>query len=115
MKNFMIILVCIISFNQLSAKPRKVVVVKTQPAKVHYTKPYYCKVQPVRNNVIVVKSSCPSPNHIWIDGDWIWDNQSNQYVYVEGKWIVPNVGKVWVPGHWKNTQYGWFWRKGHWR
>ena len=72
-------------------------------------------MQPVRNNVIVVRPSCPSPNHIWIDGDWIWDNQSNQYVYVEGKWIIPNVGKVWVPGHWKNTQNGWFWKKGHWR
>ena len=55
MKNLIVILICIFSINQLSAKPRKVVVVKTQPAKVYHAKPYYCKVQPVRNNVIIGK------------------------------------------------------------
>lgn len=115
MNKLIIILFCIFSSYHLEAKPyRAQRVYGVKPARVNYGKPYYCKVKPTRT-VVVVRPNSPSPQHIWIDGDWVWDNQSNQYVYVEGKWITPNYGAVWIPGHWKNTQFGWIWKKGHWR
>lgn len=75
----------------------------------------YVKVCPVRPNVVVVRPACPSPQHIWVDGDWIWNQQANQYLYSEGRWVLAVAGAVWIPGHWKNNAYGWHWVKGHWR
>ena len=53
--------------------------------------------------------------HIWIDGDWVWNSKMNQYVYIEGKWVVPAYGAIWVPGHWKHANKGWYWVNGHWK
>ncbi|MFN8284822.1 MAG: hypothetical protein U0U67_16480 [Chitinophagales bacterium] len=115
MKQLIMILSCLVALQLANARPHKTVKVYTvKPAPVRYGKPYYCKVQPTRT-VVVVKPACPSSKHIWIDGDWIWDSQTNQYIYIEGKWIIPSPGAVWIPGHWKNTPYGWFWKKGHWQ
>ena len=108
MKKSILILIAALSVFQLHAKPK--VYVKTNNGNVRYV-----KVRPNAPNVVVVRPACPGPKHVWIDGNWVWNPQANQYVYVEGKWIVPNNNAVWVPGHWKNTKYGWHWVDGHWR
>lgn len=108
MKKVVLMLFALVSIYQLNAKPK--VYVKVNNGNVRYV-----KVRPAAPNVVVVRPACPSAKHVWMDGNWVWSPQANQYVYVEGKWIVPNAGAVWVPGHWKNTKYGWHWVDGHWR
>lgn len=75
----------------------------------------YVKVKPIPAKVVVIKPACPSPNHIWIDGDWVWDTHSNNFILTPGKWILHNAGYKWIPGHWKHSKYGWNWVNGHWK
>ena len=108
MKKMVLVLFALVAICRLEAKPK--VYVNVNNGKVRYV-----KVKPAAPNVVVVRPACPSPKHIWIDGDWVWSPQANQYIYTEGKWVLPNTAAVWVPGHWKNTKYGWHWVNGHWR
>ncbi len=101
----MLVFICM---NQLNAKPK--IYVKVNNGNVRYV-----KVRPNAPNVVVVRPACPGPKHIWIDGDWVWSPQVNQYVYEQGKWIMPNNNVVWVAGHWKNNKHGWHWVNGHWK
>lgn len=31
---------------------------------------------------------CPSPDHVWVDGRWVWDNYYRRDVWVEGYWML---------------------------
>jgi hypothetical protein len=57
----------------------------------------------------------PSEQHIWIDGDWGWNNQTHVYVQRAGYWDKPRQGKSFVAGHWQSTPKGKSWSKGHWQ
>jgi hypothetical protein len=77
---------------------------------------FVVRVRPTAPVVVRTRPLAPSPRHMWIDGEWVWRN--NQYVYTEGRWILPAYpGARWIPGHWKFNRHrgGWLWIPGHWR
>jgi hypothetical protein len=57
----------------------------------------------------------PSETHIWIDGDWNWNNQTHVYVQKSGYWDKPRQGQSYVAGSWQSTSRGKSWSKGHWQ
>jgi len=57
----------------------------------------------------------PSETHIWIEGDWGWNNQTHLYVQRAGYWERPRQGQTYVAGNWQTTQRGKSWNKGHWQ
>ena len=57
----------------------------------------------------------PSETHIWIDGDWNWNNQTHVYVQKAGYWDAPRHGQSYIKGNWETTQRGKSWNKGHWQ
>jgi len=64
--------------------------------------------------VIKVRPARPAPTHVWVSGEWRWNN--GHYEYVDGYWVEPQRGyHVWVEGHWKHKHGGWVWVPGHWR
>ena len=70
------------------------------------------KVRHRPSNPRFIQSRRPSPSHIWIDGDWIYDRGS--YRYQPGYWVMPNHGRSFVPGHWERVRHGWYWMPGYW-
>jgi WXXGXW repeat (2 copies) len=76
---------------------------------------FVVKVRPAAPVVVRARPLAPSPRHVWVDGDWVWRN--NQYVYTEGRWVLPAYSRArWIPGHWKlnRRRGGWYWMPGHW-
>ena len=57
----------------------------------------------------------PSETHIWIDGDWNWNNQTHVYVQKAGYWERPRQGQTYIAGSWQATSRGKSWSKGHWQ
>lgn len=57
----------------------------------------------------------PSNVHIWIDGDWRWNNQQQLYIQKTGYWEIPRKGHSYVAGVWTTNQYGKTWSKGYWQ
>jgi hypothetical protein len=72
--------------------------IATEPSYVEYTRPQQ-----------------PSPLHIWIDGDWLFNRQSHTYVQKVGYWEKPNQRRTYVSGHWQKTPRGNYWSTGHWQ
>ncbi|GHV10001.1 hypothetical protein FACS1894162_2110 [Bacteroidia bacterium] len=57
----------------------------------------------------------PSPDHIWVDGYWSWDNYRREYVWVQGYWaLAPYSGAYWLPGYWEHYRGGYRWIVGGW-
>ena len=71
--------------------------VETEPAYVEYSRP-----------------PRPSSMHIWIDGDYAWNNQTHVYVQRAGYWEQPRQGQVFVTGHWQSGPKGKSWTNGRW-
>ncbi|MEZ5055237.1 MAG: hypothetical protein R2807_10835 [Chitinophagales bacterium] len=109
MKNLTLLLLSALVLNVASINARPKVHV------YHKHHVHYVKVKPANPIVVNIKPVCPSPKHVWIEGDWIWSPIQNQYVYTEGRWVIPAGSASWVPGHWKHTKYGWNWIEGHWK
>jgi hypothetical protein len=67
--------------------------------------------------VYVETSRPPQPSnlHIWIDGDWVYSNQSHGYVRNTGYWERPRQNSVYVSGRWQSTPQGKHWEKGRWQ
>ena len=57
----------------------------------------------------------PGANHIWISGDWGWNNQTHGYVQKTGYWEKPRQGQRYVEGSWQTSIHGKSWSKGHWQ
>ena len=44
---------------------------------------------------------CPGEGYIWTPGYWAWDDDSGDYYWVPGTWVVaPQVGYLWTPAWW---------------
>jgi hypothetical protein len=56
----------------------------------------------------------PNEFAIWIDGDWNWNNRSQQYYQKNGYWDNPRHGQTYTSGYWQTTPRGKTWTKGHW-
>ena len=72
--------------------------VSEEPAYVEYSRP-------VR----------PSNLHIWIDGDWIYNRHTQNYVRGNGYWQLPRQGRTYISGSWQTTPQGHRWQSGHWQ
>lgn len=57
----------------------------------------------------------PSNLHVWINGDWGWNNRSHMYVQRAGYWDMPRQGRTYVSGSWQTSPRGRYWSKGHWQ
>lgn len=73
----------------------------------------YVSVEPTYHGTY--SSSRPSVNHIWIEGNWFWDNRSRTYNYRDGYWILPRQGQYYRPGYWDRNRRGYRWIPGEWR
>ncbi len=61
-----------------------------------------------------LRPPAPSPRHIWVNGEWVWQN--NNYIYQTGYWTIPERDHIWMKGHWAQWPNGeWYWVKGYWR
>jgi hypothetical protein len=70
------------------------------------------KVRP-HHPVVKVRPPAPSRFHVWVSGEWTWNN--GRYDYHDGYWERPGRGySRWVDGYWKHTRRGWYWVPGHW-
>jgi hypothetical protein len=61
-----------------------------------------------------VQPPAPSPDYVWVGGDWVWNGG---WVWVGGHWVYPPFpGAVWFHGGWAHGWAGGFHRmRGHWR
>jgi hypothetical protein len=69
--------------------------------------------KPHKPKVLVVKTSKPGPNQIWINGHW--KVKKNKYVWTKGYWVKAKEQHSWVEGRWKKVRGGWKWIPGHWK
>jgi len=65
--------------------------------------------------IVYARPPQPSNVHIWIDGNWNWNSQSQIYVQKAGYWESPRHGQTYMSGYWKVTPQGKAWSKGHWQ
>ena len=72
------------------------------------------KVRPNRPKIKVVKPKQPDKNHIWVDGHWVWNPRSKNYVWKRGYWEPVRTGHRYVAGHWEKAPGGWKWIPGAW-
>jgi len=56
----------------------------------------------------------PSDLHVWIDGDWIYNQSSHVYVQNRGYWEKPQQNRIYIQGSWQSTPKGKHWTKGRW-
>jgi hypothetical protein len=56
----------------------------------------------------------PSPNHIWIPGQWFQTNDG--YSWAAGHWdLAPRPGASWIPAHWEGRNGGFVLIDGIWK
>jgi hypothetical protein len=60
------------------------------------------------------RPASPGIGYIWIDGDWLWDRQTHNYVHEHGYWTRPRSGRSYEKGHWESGPRGKYWAKGRW-
>jgi hypothetical protein len=70
--------------------------VETEPAYVEYSRPPQ-----------------PSNNHIWINGDWQYNQQNHAYIQKNGYWEKPSNRRTHVSGHWEKSPQGSYWVSSH--
>jgi hypothetical protein len=56
----------------------------------------------------------PSNLHIWINGDWVYDRHSQNYVRKNGHWHKPSHSRTYVEGTWMSSSQGLYWQSGYW-
>ncbi len=56
----------------------------------------------------------PGNTHVWVDGYWVWNRQSNVYTHRNGYWAIPRHGRTYNPGQWRRSRRGMYWSNGYW-
>jgi hypothetical protein len=64
---------------------------------------------------VVVESSRPGPDYVWVGG--YWDGTPGNYVWVRGHWDRPPHGRGhWMAPHWERDHDGHYYQvRGEWR
>src|SRR5579863_8298582 len=58
---------------------------------------------------------CPGDGYIWTPGYWAWDDDSQDYYWVPGTWVLaPEPGYLWTPGYWGWGDGAFFFHEGYW-
>lgn len=69
------------------------------------TEPTYIEVQ---------RPLAPTPTHVWIGNEWIYNNRTRMYVHKDGYWAAPQRSRTYQQGHWNSTNRGHLWVSGRW-
>jgi hypothetical protein len=75
--------------------------------------PAYVRTQPTYEEGF--RPPRPGNNHVWVDGNWIYNRPSRAYNHSNGFWAVPNRGRKYQSGQWRNNSRGFYWTPGRWR
>ena len=55
----------------------------------------------------------PSRDAVWVSGSWDW--QGDTWVWIPGRWVVPEVRRArWIPARYVREYGGWRYVPGHW-
>jgi Skp family chaperone for outer membrane proteins len=58
---------------------------------------------------------CPGDGYIWTPGYWAWDDDSGDYYWVPGTWVMaPEVGFFWTPAYWGWDGGSYVFYQGYW-
>lgn len=76
-------------------------------------RPAYVTVKPTHAKI--ERPISPSINHVWIDGDWVYNRRSRAYIRNDGYWAKPNRGRTYTQGKWKSSRKGDYWVRGRWK
>jgi hypothetical protein len=75
---------------------------------------FFVRIRPMPPVVVGVRPPCPSSRHVWIEGEWRWNNRQRQYIWMNGYWVESRPGRIWIGGHWIDGPRGSRWIPGHW-
>ncbi len=65
--------------------------------------------------VVYAQPPLPGPGNIWTPGYWSWDDDSGDYYWVPGAWVLaPEPGLLWTPGYWGWSNGVYVWHEGYW-
>ena len=65
--------------------------------------------------VVYAQPPLPGPGYIWTPGYWSWDDDSGDYYWVPGAWVLaPEPGLLWTPGYWGWRDGIYAWNDGYW-
>ena len=70
--------------------------------------------KPIAPRTIVQKPPRPSNDHVWIDGEWTWNDKTSTYEWERGGWTKAEAGKTYKPGYWRKVEDGWEYVPGRW-
>ncbi len=54
----------------------------------------------------------PTPEYIWMDGNWVWYH--GRYVWQAGYWLQLRPEMIWIPAHYLWTPRGFIFIQGYW-
>jgi len=58
---------------------------------------------------------CPGDGYLWTPGYWAWDDDSQDYYWVPGTWVLaPEPGYLWTAGYWGWGGSAFFFHEGYW-
>jgi hypothetical protein len=63
--------------------------------------------------VQVARPPCPSPDYIWHEGHWVWDNYVRDYVWSAGYWEYAEPRRCEAPQYYERRPRGR--GHGHWK
>ncbi|SDF46957.1 YXWGXW repeat-containing protein [Terriglobus roseus] len=64
---------------------------------------------------VMEQPMAPGDGYIWTPGYWAWDDQVQDYYWVDGEWVMaPETGLLWTPGYWAYGNGGYMWNAGYW-
>lgn len=75
----------------------------------------YVASEPVYDYSYYNRPARPGEAYIWIDGDWLWNRRTHNYVHERGYWVKARRGHSYEPGYWESGPQGKMWIKGRWR
>jgi len=64
---------------------------------------------------VVEQPVAPGDGYIWTPGYLAWDDDAQDYYWVEGQWVMaPETGMLWTPGYWGYDNGYYRWNAGYW-
>ncbi len=65
--------------------------------------------------IVETPPPAPYPGAAWTAGYWDWRPDARQYVWAEGRWVMPpSAGVVFMPPRWERGRVGWRRAPGRW-
>ena len=68
---------------------------------------------PPSPRVYAAPPPCPSPDYIWREGHWVWDNYVRDYVWSAGYWEYAPARRCEAPPQYERREKGRGHKRGH--